>query len=183
MKNKASAYASAVLELALAENNIEEIDQDLKVIADTINKNLKLKDSLVSSDIELIKKYSIATEIFKDKVSDVALNFLLLVVGQGEVEILSHILDELISKIQHEQKKVIADVITAIELDKKMQSKLEKRLSEISGKEVKLRNTIDKSIIGGVIVRLDGKLYDGSLFNQLNNLKSKMVSGRAEGGL
>jgi len=183
MKTKASAYASAVLELALVENNIEEIDQDFKVIADTINKNLKLRDSLVDSNIELVKKYAVATEIFEDKVSNVALNFLLLLVGQGEVKLLNHILDELISKIQQEQKKVIAEVITAIELDKKMQSKLEKRLSEISGKEVKLRNIIDESIIGGAIVRLEGKLYDGSLFNQLNNLKSKMVSGRAEGGV
>ena len=183
MKTKASAYASVVLELALVEDNIEDIDQDLRIIADTISKNLKLKDSLIDSDVELVKKYTIISEIFKDKVSDVAFNFLLLLVGQGEIGRLNHILDELISKIQHEQKKVIAEVITAIELDKMMQSKLEKKLSKISGKEVKLRNIIDESIIGGVIVRLDGKLYDGSLINQLNNLQSKMVTGKAEGDI
>ena len=183
MKTKASAYASALLELALAEDNIEDIDNDLRLIADTINKNLKLKDSLIASDIELVKKYAITSEIFKDKVSDVALNFLILLIGQGEVETVSDVLDELVSKVQHEQKKVIAEAITAIELDKTMQTKLEKKLSSITGKEVKLRNIIDEEIIGGVIVRLDGKLYDGSLINQLNNLKSKMVTGKAEGDI
>ena len=78
MKNKASAYASALLEIALVEDNIDDIDNDLKLIVDTINKNLKLKDSLMAADIDLVKKYAVTSEIFKDKVSDVALNFLVL---------------------------------------------------------------------------------------------------------
>ncbi len=179
MKTRAAAYAAAALELAIIEDKVEEIDQDLRFIAETVNENIKLKDTLVAADVDIAQKLAVVKGLFQEKVSGVSLNFFNLLISQGDVKQLDEILRELVEKIQKEENKIIAEVITAIELDKAMQSGIEKSLSKVSGKEVKLRSKVDRSVIGGIVIRFDGKLYDGSLLSKLNGLKSKMLIGKA----
>lgn len=180
MKAKAAAYAVSLFELARAEGQIKQIDRDLGFIAETIGENLKLKDSLTNPQLSISQKQAIVGEIFGPEISAIALGFLQLLVGMGRVEYIRLIFEELTSLVQLEEKKVVADVTTAIAMDETMSAKLAKQLSELTGKDVKLRARVDESILGGIIIRMDGKLMDGSLSSRLDSLKSQMMTGKTK---
>jgi len=181
MKTKAAAYAGALLELARSEEELESIDTDLRVIADTISEHLDLKDALADNQVDISQKIGIARELFKGKVSELALSFLQLIVGLGQVDAVRSMVEELTRLIQVEERKVIAEVTTAIALDDAMITKLTNQLSKLTGKEVKIRPRLDESILGGILVRIDGKLLDGSVRSRLEEMKDQMIFGKISG--
>lgn len=67
-----------------------------------------------------------------------------------------------------------AEVVTAIPLDSDYQLKLAQRITEMVGKPVILKTSVDPSIIGGIIIRVGDKLIDGSLRTKLAALKKEL---------
>jgi F-type H+-transporting ATPase subunit delta len=62
-------------------------------------------------------------------------------------------------------------------LDEARKADIVSRLEKITGKQIRLREETDESLIAGFQVRLDGRFYDGSLRGRLNRLKEKMIHG------
>ena len=58
-----------------------------------------------------------------------------------------------------------------------MVDRLREVLRGISGKEIVLQQETDPSLIGGVLIELEGKVYDGSVRTQLEKLKQRIVRG------
>ena len=181
MRTKAKAYASALLELAREEKSLEGIDADFRLIADTISEHLDLKDILADAEVDSSQKIGIVREVFRGKVSELALSFLQLMVGLDQVAITRPMVKELTRLVQIEERKMIADVTTAIPLDEAMIAGLTSQLSKLTGKQVKVRPRLDKSILGGILVRMDGKLLDGSIRSRLEEMKNQMIFGKISG--
>lgn len=59
------------------------------------------------------------------------------------------------------------DAVSAQELDTSQEEKIKKQLQKSLGKKIELRKIIDKKIIGGLILRFDDTVVDGSLKTQL----------------
>ncbi len=74
------------------------------------------------------------------------------------------------------EMKVDVDLTTAFALDDAQQEKLAKALSSKLGREVKLTSRVDKSIIGGVVVRSNDLVIDGSVRARLAKLAEAMNS-------
>ena len=72
-----------------------------------------------------------------------------------------------------------AEVVTAVPLGDEDKQKLTERLKALVGKEVVIKPVVDPGVIGGVVVRIGGKLLDGSTSNRLEVLK-KVLSGVAK---
>ena len=60
---------------------------------------------------------------------------------------------------------------SAVELTDDEKKKLKLKLEKMSGKSLILKCTVDKSVLGGVIVKMDGKIMDGSLKHRLEEVK------------
>jgi F-type H+-transporting ATPase subunit delta len=70
-----------------------------------------------------------------------------------------------------------AEVTTAFSLDSARAQAIEHRLAEVTGRTVRLTTAVDPALIGGVVARLGGTIYDGSVRTQLLKLKSKLAEG------
>jgi F-type H+-transporting ATPase subunit delta len=73
--------------------------------------------------------------------------------------------------------RVDAKVVGASPLEATMLDRLREGLGRISGKEVVLHQETDHSLIGGVLVELQGKIYDGSVRTQLERMKQRIARG------
>ena len=73
-----------------------------------------------------------------------------------------------------EQGIVYADVTTAEPLSEAGQTIVQEKLSELIGKQVRLRTKVDPSIIGGIIALVGDQLIDGSVINQLRQLRERL---------
>lgn len=68
-------------------------------------------------------------------------------------------------------------VYSASKLSAAQVKSIEDGLSKRVGSQVKLRQIVDPSLLGGVKVALDGKVYDGSLKSKLSELQRQLLSG------
>jgi len=73
--------------------------------------------------------------------------------------------------------RVRAEVTAAVPLDEGVGSRLARRLAAVAGKQVVLETTVDPGLLGGMVARIQGTVYDGSLRAQLARLREQLVRG------
>ncbi len=173
--NKAQSYAASLIELARAEETLDKVDKDLRLATSTFLGHLDLKNSLVDKSLPASKKEIIIEEVFSDQLCRLTRNFLKLLAGMDQIGLLPDIADEFTKNLEAVENKAIAEVTTAIPLEPEFSARLTKRLSEMTGREVTIRAVVDPTIVGGVVVKVGGKLLDGSIRNQLGRLRDKML--------
>ena len=172
---KAEAYAASLVELAKTEASLEVVDQDLRLVKETLAGHMGLKTTLADPDLPVERKQSVLEEIFGPNVSMVTLNFMQFLAGMGQIELLPEVAANFARRLEAEENKIIAEVTTAVPLEAEFAARLSGRLRDLAGKEVTLRSRVDADLIGGIVVRIGGKLLDGSIRHQLERLRDQML--------
>lgn len=172
---KAEAYAASLVQLAKTEAGLDAVDRDLRLAKSALTEHMALKKALTDPALPVEKKQAVIEELFGVSVSMVTLNFMQLLAGMGQIELLPDVAEAFAKNLEAEENKVIAEVTTAIPVDAAFSARLAGKLREITGRDVTIRPSVDADIIGGVIVRVDGKLLDGSVRKQLDRLREKML--------
>ena len=79
--------------------------------------------------------------------------------------------------VQEKLGRIEAKVTVSKDLKKEDVGKIEKAISRYSGKEVKVIINVDPEIIGGIVTRIGSVVIDGSINNQLNNIRQTIIRG------
>lgn len=170
-------YAKALLDLAVNENRLDELGNDLEFIQQNIVTVREISLLLKSPIIKIEKKRDVFTKLFKNKISDTALNFCDLVIRRQRGDLLINIIKKFFDlKDEYLNIKNIT-VKSAVELDNFQINELKSILEQYLGKKVILRLLVDKSLIGGFIVQVDDTVIDASLKHQLDLLRKKFLYG------
>ncbi len=170
----ARRYAGALYSVCLEQNIINQVEKELIYFTDILNGNEDLKKILLSPRITSVKKKEILYNIFGSGMCKVTFDFISLLVDKKR-ESLFFCISEIFSQIILENSNiVIAYVTSAFPPGVREQKELETALSARTGKSVKLEINIDSSIIGGLIVRIEDKIYDGSVTGHLNRIEQEM---------
>ena len=171
----ADGYASSLVEMAKVAAGLDAVDKDLRFVAETLSGHLELRKTLNDAQVSLERKNAVLEELFGNKVEPVTLNFVRFLANMGRVDNLPDIAELFAKRLEAEENKIIAEVTTAIPLDAGHSARLTKKLSELTGREVAVRAKVDEGLIGGIVVRIGGKLLDGSVRNQLSRLRQQML--------
>jgi len=113
--------------------------------------------------------------ILQDRASNVFVNFLLVLLQKNRESIFSDIAREYQALVDQRQKRTRAAATTAVPLDDKAIARLKSVLDKAFDSDVRIDSEVDPSILGGIIVNVNGRLLDGSLKSQLRRLKSQLV--------
>lgn len=110
------------------------------------------------------------------EVQKVVLNFFKVVKKNGQLKLMSKVM-EAFSLIWNEKNKIIeAEIVTACELDLETKSKLEDQLKKKYGVEnVIIKEKLDKSVLGGMVLRIKDEVFDYSIKGQLKKLKQELA--------
>ena len=73
--------------------------------------------------------------------------------------------------------RVDAKVVSAAALDSALAERVRGQLRGMSGKDVVMKQEVDPSLLGGMMVELAGKVYDGSIRTQLERMKQRIARG------
>ena len=71
-----------------------------------------------------------------------------------------------------------AEIVTARELDQNERAALVAEIAKLAGSQIDPSFTLDKSILGGTVVRIGSTVYDGSVRGRLERLKEALISGQ-----
>jgi F-type H+-transporting ATPase subunit delta len=104
-------------------------------------------------------------------ISPMALNFAKLLVNKGRTLEADHIAGEFRRLADLHMGISNATVTTAVELTPQESALIQQRLEASTGKSVRLATQVDPTIIGGLVVRVDDELIDGSVRSRLHQLR------------
>jgi F-type H+-transporting ATPase subunit delta len=176
MKNSysvAKRYSDALINLLSENNKVNNIDdyiENLKNIISEMNENQVFYD-LINSPL-LPKNFITEKLVEKSKTKDEILKkFLGLVVIKKRQGLIPMITKLLINFSYELKKHVLVDLISAKELEQSTIENIKNNLKSKTGRDVSLDLTIDDSLIGGIQIYLDDKLFDYSVKGYLNSVK------------
>lgn len=168
-------YALALYKVAEEKNKVDEYLQDLREICDIIDNNKELKAVIEYPQISTKQKKRIFIDIFKGKIDEELLSFLLILIEKGRILYLREKLNQF-EQINLEKKNVvIAQVKSVIEMTDEQTSTLKSKLEKMYNKTVIIKHEIDKSIIGGLYVRIGNDVIDGSIKSKLDDMRALML--------
>jgi len=176
VKRIARRYAKALYELAVEQRIIDEIERDFNEISDLLSANEEFQEFLSNPLIHEKKKYDVLKEIFSDRLHELTFNFLLMVNEKKRIELLTDIIDEFRRLMLEHRNEVEGELISAIDLETEQVSKIIDNIETMIGKSVSLKQQIDRSIIGGFVVRVQDLVIDNSIRYQLNKLREQLVA-------
>jgi len=167
----ASRYASSLLDLALEQNSLEDVNRDMKLIAKTAAENRDFQVFLKSPIIKADKKFDILKQIFNGKVATLTISFLELLSKKRREIYLTQIASSF-SDLYNEHKGVQRAVVTsAVGLDDKIRNQILDLVKSQTKSEIELIEKIDKDLIGGFTLKIGDKQIDSSIVRSLKKLK------------
>lgn len=168
-------YALALYEVAEKKGKVEEYLSDLKEVCDLIFNNKEFYEVIKHPQISTKKKKQTFISIFKGKVDEEFLSFLLILIEKDRILFIREKLKEM-EKIHLEKNNtLIALVKTAVPLLEDEAKALKDKLSKKYNKNIIMKTEIDKSILGGVYVRIGNDVIDGTLKSKLDEMKNLML--------
>lgn len=174
MKQIDKEYAEALFELSCEEGVTDEYIGELKSIKDVIEENPEYLDFLSSPAAGLYERLSAIDEAFGN-LSENIVSFLKLLCENGRIDMLLSCIDEFIALAMALSGKRFATVYSAVELSDSQKDAVCKKLKKLTGKEIDANYIIDKSLIGGIKIDLDGQTIDGSVKHRLSDIKDVII--------
>jgi len=121
------------------------------------------------------------SQLLERALGDVApaefVRFLQAVVRRGRQGLLSEIAQQYDGLLDVKFNRVHAGVILTHQPDQELSKQITERLARAIGKEVRAHFRADRGILGGIVVRVGDRIFDGSIRRKLNVLRRKMLTG------
>ena len=171
-------YAKATLNLAKEKGLTKEINNDMLLVSKTISDNHDLLNMLKSPIIKSAVKKNILKDIFGSKINVITHGVINLLIENKRLELLPLVASEYTIIFDFLKGVEIAHVTSAVPLNKDLENRILKKVREISGKDITLKNIIDPSIVGGFILRVGDKQFDSSVSGQLGKLLSNFEDNK-----
>ena len=169
-------YAKAILSFALEQQKEVEVNNDMLLVANTIQDSKDLQLLLNSPVLKTELKKSALKEIFADKTSALTIGLINLLIDNKRLPILYEVAKKY-NVIYDSLKGIeVAKVTTAIPLTEELNQQVLQKVIEITGKQATIESIINPDIIGGFILRVGDIQYDASVANKLQVLKRQFES-------
>ncbi len=169
--NHIDGYARALLGVVSAEGDADRLSDELFRVAQAFGESEELQGALSDPLIPFEKKQSIVSDLIGKRASSVTVSLVNMLVGVDRLKDFEAITKRMLGLAAEAEGHVVAEVRSAIELDSATRERLTARLTEVTGKAVKLNVVVDTSVVGGLVAQVEDTLFDGSVRSRLLELR------------
>ncbi|MDR2493225.1 MAG: F0F1 ATP synthase subunit delta [Coriobacteriales bacterium] len=178
LTRKASAvYAEVLLEAAHAAGVAFEVSSQLEQAQAAIRGSIELRSALLDKNLPVEARMGIVNELFAG-FAPVLLATLSVMVKRGDLGLLGRVSEAYLVRAEDALDASFIDVTTAIGLDDTLREKIKEKYAAQLGRDVLLREHLDPSIIGGIVLSAHGVSIDASVVSQLEN--ARVVLSRSQ---
>lgn len=171
-------YAKALVELGVEQKAVESYGEELAAVKDVLSKEDLLRQLLDSPTLALEKKEAMLADICKTmELSEGMTKFLGLLLDKGRIGYVAQIEDNY-RRLADELSGILrAKITSAVELDDVQQQAIATSLEKQTGKQIAVSVKVDPELIGGLQAEIAGRLFDGSVKNQLKRIEESLTKG------
>jgi len=162
--------------------------QNAGVVDDVIGQLDRLVDEYLSGSPQLAAAFSsrrvdeaeivrVIDRIFGDEFHPVLVKFLKVMAGRGRLGYVSAVRDAADDLHDEMLGRIVASIRTAVPLDDGLRSQITDQLGSLMSKQVRLRESVDPDLIGGMVIRVGDRVFDSSVANRLNKMAIRTRDG------
>jgi len=167
-------YGKALFEAATEMNKVDTILEELKEISTIFQKNPDFNEFFCTPVISGPEKKQVVEQVFGGRISQEALNFLLVLIDKRRMASFNRIVKEYQKLINQDQGISLGTVYSVEPLTDIQLSSFEEKTAKLLQKNVKLVNKLDASLLGGIKILIEGKAIDASIRKQLRDLEGSI---------
>ena len=179
MNELTSRYAEGLYLLKKEKNQLEETQEVVREIIKIINDNPTFISLISNRDISNQERLAIIDKVFKSVDEDIV-NFFKIIIENNRGRYLLEILKDFNSLVNEFRGVKEGLLYSAFPLKDEEIQKITSSISEIEKCPIELKNIIDPSLIGGVKVAINDKIYDGSLKHHIEQMKLTLLKKEGE---
>ena len=183
VKEEVAVFASVLFDAAHEAGGQEavlDVREQMGEIIRLMRADLELAVSLSSADYTAEQRKGLVEAVFAD--CHPALREVLAVMAErSQADLLPRVYADYCELLSAKLNLVVVDVVTAVPLDDGLRQLITEKAEADLGKKAVLRERIDKSILGGIIMDVDGNYIDASMISQLNRARN-VLKDTTDGG-
>jgi F-type H+-transporting ATPase subunit delta len=174
----ARRYAEALADVATARNQVEQIDNEVRVFAEMMKSSRELHDMFASPTVSQTDKLKVLEALIaRTRTGQMTANLLRTMLSHYRLHHMAEVYEQFRREMNERNGLIIAEVTTATEVGAAEQARLGRTLEQMTGKQVEFKFKTDPSLIGGVVTRIGSVVYDGSVRTQLQGIKERLKQG------
>lgn len=174
MIKTSNEYADALFSLAMDLHAEEETLGALHLIRDSFRKEPEALAMLASPAIPKNERLKAMEDAFASHLPQHVMGYMHVLCNNGHIREFEDSVKEYEELFSSARKLSTAQVTSAVELSQEEKTQLQAKLEKRLGRTIRLECAIDESLLGGLVVQVDGKVIDGSLKHKLQEIKEVM---------
>ncbi len=172
-------YGDALFSLALEENALDEVWEEVKVLSSAMGENKEFTDIMAHPEMTQEKSLALIEEAFQGKLSDTMMGFLQVLVKKGRFGEIDAILNHFQNEAKEYKRIGVVYVTTSSELSGEQKTEIVDKLKETSGYEsLEMNYHVDAKLLGGIRIRIGDRVVDNSIQTKLEEMTRKLSKVR-----
>jgi len=176
----AAVYARAMLELAAAQGQEDELLAELHDLSRTVEDDAELATFLASPLVSGEARAEVLEKVFRRRASDLLVDSLEVINRKGRLGLLPAIAAAYRGEYRELRGLVDVRVTTAVPLNEAQRASLSRAVAGFTGKQPELIERVDPTILGGLVVEVAGEKVDSSLATQLRDVGTALAQRAAQ---
>jgi len=177
LKSASLQYANALADIVLQQGAAEPTRKQLADFEAAYKESAELRNFMASPAISREAKHGVIEKLVaRIGASRVLRNFLFVIVDNQRTHLLPEIAASFEEVLRQRQGVAEAEIASAVPLNDKQRAALLQNLERVTGKKIQANYSIDPALLGGAVVRVGDTVYDGSVRNQLDRLRHRLVA-------
>ena len=164
-------YGDGLYALCAEEKITEPVLSQLDELKTLFRQNPDFIRLLSNMSLPKDERVHIVDEALRDQVHPYVLNFMKLLVERGAVYEFESCESAYRESYQADHRISEAVVTTAKPLSGEQRERLIKKLTQMTGKQIKLTETTDPDVMGGVLLEMDGRRWDNTIRQRLEDIR------------
>jgi F-type H+-transporting ATPase subunit delta len=168
-------YAQALLSVAEAEGELDATVDQLYAFGKALQSESRVREALIDPGLPVENKKNLVADVLGERANPNVVHAIGFLLEQGRARELADVLATLADLAAERRQRVVAEVRSAVPLDAGQRQGLAEALSRASGRTVEVKVVVDPSVIGGVVARIGGEIFDGSVRSRLDDAREHLA--------
>jgi len=156
------------------------LDELRAVVSDVLDKYPAFDAVLASALVDASEKVRLIDRVFGKQLSATSLNFLKVLSAHHRLELLRLVVKETQVLLRDHFGQVEVDVRVASEMDATLGAEVLERIRKHASREPILRITVDPELVGGIVIKVGDRVYDGSLRTRFEMARRSIIERASE---
>ncbi len=178
LRSAARRYAAVLFEVVQAKGDLAKVEGELQAFVTMVEGHRELQNVLAHPAISALKKRELIETILNalPDLSHEVRRLLLMLAERDRLGIVHEVAAAFTERLMAHRKVMDAQIVTASALPDSQRAALAQALSSAVGADVRLKESVDPSIMGGIVARVGSVVYDASLTRQLEKMRQQLLA-------